>query len=339
MPLPNIIEPHYLVLFHNPILNSKKETASGNKQNESGNSTIEAKDLHILQLEKELAQSREDMRGITEDQEAANEELQSANEELLSGSEELQSLNEEMETSKEELQSTNEVLTVVNQEMLGLNEQVTEARDYAEAIISTLNEPLLVLDKNLRIKSANTSFYKTFQVNEKDTVGKLLFDLGNKQWNIPDLQHRLQIILKDGENFENFEVAHNFPNIGERTVLLNAREIVNKLNGDGLILLAIADVTEQKLFEKELIEAKVIAENATKFKQQFLSNMSHEIRTPLNSILGFANVILKTQLDYKQKDFVHAIKTSGNSLNLLINDILDLAKVDAGKMIFCKTAI
>ena len=96
------------------------------------------------------------------------------------------------------------------------------------------------------------------------------------------------------------------------------------------------DIHEQKLLEIELIEAKEFAENATKSKQQFLSNMSHEIRTPLNSILGFANVLLKTDLGEKQKEYTKAIKTSGNSLNLLINDILDLAKVDAGKMTFEK---
>ena len=96
------------------------------------------------------------------------------------------------------------------------------------------------------------------------------------------------------------------------------------------------DISERKLFEIELIDAKILAENATKSKQQFLSNMSHEIRTPLNSILGFSNVLLKTEINAKQKEFLQAIKTSGNSLNMLINDILDLAKVDAGKMTFEK---
>ena len=94
------------------------------------------------------------------------------------------------------------------------------------------------------------------------------------------------------------------------------------------------DITERKLVEKELTEAKVSAENTAKSKQQFLNNMSHEIRTPLNSILGFANVLFKTELSVVQKEYLQAIKTSGELLNLLINDILDLAKVDAGKMTF-----
>ncbi|WP_394993106.1 PAS domain-containing protein [Emticicia sp.] len=88
---------------------------------------------------------------------------------------------------------------------------------------------------------------------------------------------------------------------------------------------------------KELSElATLAAENAAKSKQQFLSNMSHEIRTPLNSIIGFANVLMKTDLGVEQKEFLQAIKTSGKSLNVLINDILDLAKVDAGKITFEK---
>src|SRR5258705_3245331 len=111
------------------------------------------------------------MRSITEDQEAANEELQSDNEELLSGSEELQSLNEELETGKEELQSTNEELTVVNNELVSLNDQITEARNFSDAIIANLHEPLMVLDKNLRIKVCNTAFYKTFRMNEAETEG------------------------------------------------------------------------------------------------------------------------------------------------------------------------
>jgi len=118
------------------------------------------------------------------------------------------------------------------------------------------------------------------------------------------------------------------------------------------------DITEQKRIERELIEARVFAELATeiaeeakgkaesasliagdavKAKQQFLSNMSHEIRTPMNAIIGFTKVLLKTELSAKQKEYLMAIKMSGDSLIVLINDILDLAKVDAGKMVFEKT--
>ncbi len=111
------------------------------------------------------------------------------------------------------------------------------------------------------------------------------------------------------------------------------------------------DITAQKTLEKDLTEAKIFAEMATsiaeesrqsaedaaKSKQQFLSNMSHEIRTPMNAIIGFTKVVLKTELTAKQKEYLMAIKMSGDSLIVLINDILDLAKVDSGKMTFEKT--
>jgi two-component system, chemotaxis family, CheB/CheR fusion protein len=118
------------------------------------------------------------------------------------------------------------------------------------------------------------------------------------------------------------------------------------------------DITAQKRISEELLEAKVyaelatkiaeeaktkaeeatlIAENAVKAKQQFLSNMSHEIRTPMNAIIGFTKVMLKTELTGKQKEYLTAVKMSGDSLIVLINDILDLAKVDAGKMTFENT--
>lgn len=127
-----------------------------------------------------------------------------------------------------------------------------------------------------------------------------------------------------------------------------------KGNVIGAVVVA-RDITEQKRIEKEMFEAKVfaelatmiaedaqnkaekaasIAEEAVKAKQQFLSNMSHEIRTPMNAIIGFTKVLLKTELSAKQKEYLTAIKMSGDALIVLINDILDLAKVDAGKMVF-----
>jgi len=259
--LPETIDPHYLVLFHENLRRETIVVNPGTLKKNGSKPTIQDAQLNdqlarIQQLEKELAQSREDMRSITEDQEASNEELQSANEELLSGSEELQSLNEELETGKEELQSTNEELTVVNQEMISLNEQVTAAKDYAEAIIANMHEPLLVLDKNLRIKTANNAFYKTFRVNEKETEGILIYDLGNKQWDIPELRKLLEKILPEKTLFNDFEVTHTFSNIGERVMMLNAREVINKNSSEKLILLSIEDITDKVIARKKTEESE-----------------------------------------------------------------------------------
>lgn len=322
-------EPLLLILF------TEQELAENFwQQAEGGKNNSLAKDRRIKKLEQELAAAHSDALAIAQEQEAFAEELQSASEEVVSSNEELQTVNEELETSKEEIESANEELTTTNQELQTRNDLLNEAYDYSEAVFATIHEPMIVLDKNLRVKSANQTFYKMFGVNVDETVGMLLYDLGNKQWDIPRLRELLEDILPKNSHFHDFEISNSFPLIGDKIMVLNARRIIQKINHEELILLAISDVTEKKLFEKELIEAKESAENATKAKQQFLSNMSHEIRTPLNSILGFANVLLKTELNSEQEEFLHAIKTSGKSLNLLINDILDLAKVNAGRMTF-----
>ncbi len=251
MLLPNIVDPHFLILFHEKTAITTDYEPSDVKFTKSTIAQNNVKDLRIVQLEQELFQNREDMRAITEDQEAINEELQTANEELLSGSEELQSLNEELESSREELQSTNEELLVVNQEMISLNERITESRNYAEAIIANISFPLLILDKNLRVQKANTAFYKTFHVNEKDTEEILIYDLGNKQWNIPALKTLLEYILPEKQTFDDFEITHNFAGIGERIMLLNAREIKKETSAEKLILLVIEDITEHKKNEND----------------------------------------------------------------------------------------
>jgi two-component system, chemotaxis family, CheB/CheR fusion protein len=302
-----------------------------------------AKDRRIKKLEQELAAAHADALAIAQEQEAFTEQLQTANEEVVSSNEELQTVNEELETSKEEIESANEELTTTNQELQTRNDLLNEAYEYSEAVLATIHEPMLVLDKNLRVKSANKSFYKKYNTKVEETEGMLLYDLGNKQWNIPRLRELLEEILPQNAHFHNFEITHTFPGIGEKTMVLNASRIIQKRNHEELILLAIADVSEQVIAlhkmeknEIKLLEAMASAENAVKFKQQFLSNMSHEIRTPLNSIIGFTNVLLKTKLDVEQIEFLQAIKTSGASLNQLINDILDLSKVDAGRMTFEK---
>ena len=250
MALPKVVDPHYLIIFHPSVSDVKK----GKKEKDL--SEMDEKDLRIQELENELTQSREDMRGITEDQEAVNEELQSANEELLSGSEELQSLNEELETSKEELQSTNEELTVINQELSTLNNQLTEERDFANAIINTTREPLIVLDGSLQVVTANKSFYETFHGKASNTEGKKFYELENNQWDIPKLRQLLESILPKDERVEDFEVVHTFKSIGERSIILNAVEIRRDTKKNNLILLSIEDITERKVIARKLEETK-----------------------------------------------------------------------------------
>ena len=100
-----------------------------------------------------------------------------------------------------------------------------EVREYAESMINTVREPLLVLDQDLRVVTVSRSFYGVFKVKPEETVGQLIYDLGNKQWNIPKLRELLETILPQKTTFDNYEVEHDFATIGRRIMLLNARQI------------------------------------------------------------------------------------------------------------------
>jgi two-component system CheB/CheR fusion protein len=228
--------------------------------------TILSKDKIVLQLQRELEATKEDMRSILEEQEASVEELQSANEEIVSSNEELQSINEELETSKEEVESTNEELMTINNELQVKNEQLAESYEYAEAIFDTIREGVLVLDKNFRIISANKAFYKTFHVSEEETEGLLIYEVGNRQWDILRLRQLLEEIIPHNAQFVGFEVSHVFERIGEKIMMLNGRRIIQRTHRQQLILLAIEDITEHRQVQRLIAERELwfrtMADNA-----------------------------------------------------------------------------
>jgi PAS domain S-box-containing protein len=131
------------------------------------------------------------------------------------------------------------------------------ALDYAENIIATLREPFLVLSRDLRVKTANRSFCESFHVSKEETEDRLVYDLGDGQWDIPLLRTLLNDVLSTDHPIHDFEVEHNFPDIGQRTMLLNARKFVPESNAPPLILLAIEDVTDRKLAEAALKDSEI----------------------------------------------------------------------------------
>jgi two-component system CheB/CheR fusion protein len=219
---------------------------------------------------------------------------------------------------------------------------VTRSQEYAESIINTIREPLIVLDQDLRVLSVSRSFYEVFKVKPEETVGQLIYDLGNKQWDIPKLRELLETILPQKATFDNYQVEHDFATIGRRIMLLNARQIHRVLGKERIILLTIKNITERREIEnglekahEELKDLATELKRVARVKSEFLANMSHELRTPLNSINGFSEVLYDETfgpLNEKQKKYVNNVLTSGKHLLLLINQILDMAKVEAGKM-------
>ena len=131
---------------------------------------------------------------------------------------------------------------------------VEEIQNYAQNIVDTVREPLLILDATLRVRSANRAFYQTFHVSPGETEGRLIYELGNGQWDIPDLRTLLEDIVPKSSVFDDFELDHTFPVIGRRVMLLNARKLQAGHHGE-LLVLAMEDVTARKRAEAALLEA------------------------------------------------------------------------------------
>jgi len=135
------------------------------------------------------------------------------------------------------------------------------ALEYAENIVETVREPLLVLDSKLKILSANGSFYATFKVTPEETIGNFIYDLGNQQWDIPKLRLLLEKIIPQNTIFNDYEVDHVFQSIGQKNILLNARQIYRKDIGQQVILLALEDITERKQLETNIQSVLEYSEN------------------------------------------------------------------------------
>ena len=164
---------------------------------------------------------------------------------------------------------------------------VTRSNEFAESVINTVREPLISLDQDLRVVTVNRSFYDFFHVKPEETVGQLIYDLGNKQWDIPKLRELLEDILPEKTSFDNYEVEHDFATIGRRTMLLNARQIERGRGKKRIILLAIEDITERKGIEAGLEttrkELAVIKKNADE-AHAFAESVINTVREPLISL-------------------------------------------------------
>jgi two-component system, cell cycle sensor histidine kinase PleC len=215
---------------------------------------------------------------------------------------------------------------------------------YYKEITETIREPFIILDNNLNVVTANLSFYRKFKVIKKDTEGKRIYDLGNSQWDSPELRVLLENILPAHRVLTNYAVRHNFPTLGPKTILLNARQVDRKQ----LILLAMEDVTAQwklKLdteeMTKNLITQRDKLQGLSDAKDEFISLASHQLRTPATAVkqyvgmlhMGYAGQLTKDQLEMLGV----AYKNNERQLEI-IEDLLRVAKVDAGKVYLDKTA-
>jgi light-regulated signal transduction histidine kinase (bacteriophytochrome) len=235
-------------------------------------------------------------------------------------------------------------------------------------IIATVREPLIVLDGDLRVISVNNSFYRTFKVLPPETEGRLIFEVGNRQWDIPRLRILLENILPTNQHFEDFEVEHDFPEIGRRTMLLNARLLKRGGEAEDLILLAIEDVTERKRQETEQQvlatelavaneELQVQAEELTvqadelivqqgalerRVKERtseleasnqeleaFSYSVAHDLKTPIRVIEGFSRMLLGEHAAQLDAEALRLLKVICTNTKMMMHLIDDLLSLSS----------
>ena len=289
----------------------------------------------------------------------ANEELAFQNDEKEKRAAELSIANIELAFQNDEKEKRAAELVLANKELAFQNdEKVKRAAElrianYARSLIEASRDPLVTINPEGKITDMNLATGYITGVDREQLIGSDFF----AYFTDPEMARGVyeEVFAKGTVADSPLTLRHRD---GKLTDVLFNGSVYKNDEGDVLGVVVVArDVTDQKRIARELTEAKIAAERATvlaeeaqakaesatataedavKAKQQFLSNMSHEIRTPMNAIIGFTKVVLKTELTEKQQEYLTAIKLSGDTLIVLINDILDLAKVDAGKMTFEK---
>lgn len=327
--------------------NRAEELALANKELEYQNKIKEKKAAELIIANKELAFQKDEKQNRAD-------ELEIANKELLFQIDEKQNRADELEIADKELDFQNrekEKRAIENKELEAYSYSLKLASQYSLSLIEASRDPLFTISIDGKITDTNQASVRVSGESKKTLIGSDFITYFTEP----------EKAKKGYEEVFSKGFVVDYPltiKDGKLTPVLFNGSVYKDENGNIIGAVVVArDITEQKKAENELIEAKVfaelateiaeqqqnkaefatkIAENAVKAKQQFLSNMSHEIRTPMNAIIGFTKVVLKTDLSAKQREYLSAIKMSGDALIVLINDILDLAKVDAGKMIFEK---
>jgi transcriptional regulator with GAF, ATPase, and Fis domain len=213
--------------------------------------------------------------------------------------------------------------------------------DIFKNVLTSIREPLIVLDSDLKVVTANASFYHTFNVQPDETEGTLVYDLGNRQWDIPRLRELLEEILPRNTVFNDFEVAHTFETIGRKIMHLNARRIYQEPNQTQLIMLAIEDVTEREIYKRhleEMVEERTaelsVARQAAENSRQVAENALVEIKK-LKDQLEAERAYLQEEikLEYNHENIVG----QSNAINYVFYKVEQIAGTDTNVLILGET--
>ena len=180
---------------------------------------------------------------------------------------------------------------------------IEDAQTLAQAIVDTIHEPLLVLDAGFNVLAASRSFYETFKVDPEQTMGCPLYALGDGQWDIPALRVLLETIIPERTAMDGFEVDHDFPGVGQRTMLLNARKVIYETSANATILLAFTDITARRAVERAQEDLLERTQELLRQKQVLLQEMQHRVANSLQIIAGI--LLLKARAVTSEETRLH----------------------------------
>ncbi|HEY6142692.1 MAG TPA: PAS domain S-box protein, partial [Flavobacterium sp.] len=324
----------------NELILANEELAFQNEEKEN-------RAAELIIANKELAYQNEEKENRAAELIIANKELIFQNNEKVKRADELVIADIELDFQNKE----KEKREITNKELEALSYSAKLASQYSLSLIEASRDPLVTISPEGKITDMNEATVIITGMLREELIGSDFFNYFTDEQMAREVYE--EVFEKGSVADAPLTLRHKNGKLTD--VLFNGSVYKDDSENVMGVVIVARDVTDQKRIEKELIEARIfaelatelaeeeksnaqaatlIAENAVKAKQQFLSNMSHEIRTPMNAIIGFTKVVLKTDLTEKQKEYLSAIKMSGDALIVLINDILDLAKVDAGKMTF-----
>ena len=215
---------------------------------------------------------------------------------------------------------------------------------YYKEITETVREPFIILNKDLYVVTANLAFYRKFKVRKSETEGKRIYELGNNQWDALELRELLEHILPKHRVMNNYEVTHEFPDIGRRIILLNARQVDSKQ----LILLAMEDITDKKTLQTDsnevtanLITQRDQLQKLNDAKDEFISLASHQLRTPATAVKQYVGMLINGyagEVPKEQMSMLNVAYASNERQLEVIEDLLRVAKLDAGKVYLDKSS-
>jgi len=216
---------------------------------------------------------------------------------------------------------------------------LADIETYAQNIVDTVREPLLMLDPTLRVRSANRAFYQTFHVEPEETEGHLIYELGNGQWDIPALRTLLEDVIPTRSVFNDYQLEHDFPVIGQRTLSLNARQL-RAGNHTEMLVLSMEDVTERQRvhdleirFTQGLQDAFQRLQELEQLRDDLTNMIIHDLRTPLTSVIaGMQTLEVMGDLDEGQREMVTIAIGGGETLLGMINDLLDVEQMESGSL-------